>query len=158
MKLILICGIYSYSYVCILRSLVISIAKTVGAAVALLLGRTLLNRWVQNTLKNSPHLAEIYTAMGKDTFKLAVMLRLSPVPSWVNNYGLALTPISLKYVPVATLSRLRLPRTCIMCDSSRRFTINRLIRDFYFIRAEIFSSQPSLQDYPGSLEMFTLVP
>lgn len=35
--------------------------------------------------------------MGKDTFKLAIMLRLSPVPSWVNNYGLSLTPISLRY-------------------------------------------------------------
>lgn len=69
-----------------------------GAATALLLGRTLLNRWVQNTLKNHPHFSEVYTAMGKDTFKLAVMLRLSPVPSWVNNYGLALTPISFKYV------------------------------------------------------------
>lgn len=75
----------------------ISVGKTLGAAAALILGRTLLNSWVQNTLKNHPHFSEVYSAMGKDTFKLAVMLRLSPVPSWVNNYGLALTPISLKY-------------------------------------------------------------
>jgi uncharacterized membrane protein YdjX (TVP38/TMEM64 family) len=84
-------------------STVISIAKTVGAAAALLLGRTLLQQWVQNTLKNSPHFSEVYNAMGKDTFKLAIMLRLSPVPSWVNNYGLSLTPITLKEFFLATI-------------------------------------------------------
>lgn len=83
----------------------ISVAKTFGAAAALLLGRTLLNRWVQNVLKNYPQFTEVYATMGKDTFKLAILLRLSPVPSWVNNYGLALTPISYRYVAISFCTR-----------------------------------------------------
>lgn len=74
------------------------IAKTCGASLGFFLGRTLLKDWVTKKLSESTIFSEVYKEMNAETFRLAVLLRLSPIPSWVNNYGLAITPISFKYV------------------------------------------------------------
>lgn len=41
--------------------------------------------------------------ISKEGFKFAVLLRLSPLPSWINTYGLALTNIPFPSYVAATL-------------------------------------------------------
>eukprot|EP01087_Luapelamoeba_hula_P017775 TRINITY_DN562_c2_g1_i3.p2 TRINITY_DN562_c2_g1~~TRINITY_DN562_c2_g1_i3.p2 ORF type:complete len:150 (+),score=38.98 TRINITY_DN562_c2_g1_i3:767-1216(+) len=41
--------------------------------------------------------------MKTEQWKWALLLRLSPVPSWVNNYGLALTPVGFPAYLVSTV-------------------------------------------------------
>ena len=45
----------------------------------------------------------MFEQIGADGQRFAMLLRLSPVPSWVANYGLALTPISYSTFVGATL-------------------------------------------------------
>lgn len=85
-------------------TLLIITAKTCGAALAFFLGRTFLRDWIERKLDESPRFSTVYKEMDTDTFKLAVLLRLSPIPSWVNNYGLALTPITFKEFCTATFA------------------------------------------------------
>lgn len=72
----------------------IAFAKTSGASICFLLGRYYLREWIELKLKESKSFSSIYNEMKADTIKLAIVLRLSPIPSWLNNYGLSLTPIS----------------------------------------------------------------
>jgi len=78
-------------------------AKALGACIAFLLGRTLLRNWVQQKVAGNDRFQNIYKNISTSGWRFAFLLRLSPVPSWVNNYGLALTEIKFSHFLLATV-------------------------------------------------------
>jgi len=83
--------------------ILILISKSIGGGLGFLLGRNFFRKWVQEKLVDSPKLQKIFSLIGKDGWKIALFLRISPLPSWLNTYGLALTPISFKDFMIATI-------------------------------------------------------
>eukprot|EP01116_Phalansterium_solitarium_P011215 TRINITY_DN26833_c0_g1_i1.p1 TRINITY_DN26833_c0_g1~~TRINITY_DN26833_c0_g1_i1.p1 ORF type:complete len:290 (-),score=53.98 TRINITY_DN26833_c0_g1_i1:270-1139(-) len=83
--------------------LIVLAAKTFGACIAFLLGRTLLRNWVRAKVAGNERFSNVYKNIGKDGWKFAFLLRLSPLPSWLNNYGLALTEIKFSAFIAATM-------------------------------------------------------
>jgi kynurenine 3-monooxygenase len=80
-------------------TIIIALAKVGGACVSFMLGRYFLRNWVEGMLSNSERFNKVYGSMKVDSFRIAILLRLSPFPpSWVNNYALAISPISFKSV------------------------------------------------------------
>lgn len=70
-------------------------ASVIGATCAFLLGRTLLRDWAEKKVGGSPRMRAIDTAIGREGFKLVLLLRLSPLfPFNVLNYALSLTRVS----------------------------------------------------------------
>eukprot|EP00980_Cylindrotheca_fusiformis_P001451 scaffold345_cov134-Cylindrotheca_fusiformis.AAC.62 len=66
---------------------VVLISASVAAAVSFIIGRTLLRDWVENILEDYPKFAKIDRAIGKEGFRLMLLLRLSPVfPFALSNY------------------------------------------------------------------------
>lgn len=73
-------------------------ASVAGATCAFLLGRTLLRDWAAARVGESPRLRAVDAAVGREGFKIVLLLRLSPLlPFNVLNYAL-----SLSKVPVGT--------------------------------------------------------
>ncbi len=83
-------------------------ASVAGATCAFLLGRTLLRGWAERTVGSSPRVQAIDAAIGREGFKLVMLLRLSPLfPFNVLNYALSLTQVSLgRYVLASALGML----------------------------------------------------
>ncbi len=72
--------------------LVASPASVLAAAVAFLLGRTVLRDWIRKRIAGYPRARALDTAIGTNSFKLILLLRLSPViPFNVLNYALGLS-------------------------------------------------------------------
>ncbi|HUE84450.1 MAG TPA: VTT domain-containing protein [Vicinamibacterales bacterium] len=61
--------------------LVASPASVLAATAAFLLGRTALRGWVQRTIAGAARTRALSRAIGKDSFRLILLLRLSPRPS-----------------------------------------------------------------------------
>jgi uncharacterized membrane protein YdjX (TVP38/TMEM64 family) len=106
--------------------LVASPASVLAATVAFLLGRTVLRDWVRKTIAASPTLGAIDRAIGKNSLKLILLLRLSPlIPFNVLNYALGLSDANLGRYVVASLVGM-LPGTFlyglswVACHHSRR--------------------------------------
>jgi uncharacterized membrane protein YdjX (TVP38/TMEM64 family) len=77
-------------------TLVVSLAGTLGAGLAFLLGRTLLRNWVEGQLTRRPRCRALVEAVGRQGFQIVFLTRLSPVvPSNFLNYvfGLTRTPL-----------------------------------------------------------------
>ncbi len=73
-----------------------SIASTIGATVAFVLGRFFLRDWVQKKAATNPRIAAIDDAVGKEGAKVIFLLRLSPlVPFSISNYVYGLTKVKL---------------------------------------------------------------
>jgi len=76
--------------------LVASPASVLAATVAFLLARTVLRGWIQKKVERSPKTRALDRAIGKNSFKLILLLRLSPViPFNVLNYMLGLSDARL---------------------------------------------------------------
>jgi len=76
--------------------LVVSIASTIGACLAFILGKTFLRTWVEETIKDYPVFNAIDGAIAKRGLMMVLLLRLSPIiPFNILNYGLSVTSISL---------------------------------------------------------------
>jgi len=72
--------------------LVASPASVLGATVAFLLGRTTLRDWIRKQTARSPKARALDKAIGKNSFKLILLLRLSPlIPFNILNYALGLS-------------------------------------------------------------------
>lgn len=72
--------------------LVASPASVVAATVAFLLGRTVLRDWIKKKIAQSPRARALDTAIGRNSFRLILLLRLSPViPFNILNYALGLS-------------------------------------------------------------------
>jgi uncharacterized membrane protein YdjX (TVP38/TMEM64 family) len=82
---------------------VASPASVAGATTAFLLGRTLLRGWAEQRVGESPRLRAIDAAVGREGFKIVLLLRLSPLfPFNVLNYALSLTPVRPRTFVVAS--------------------------------------------------------
>jgi uncharacterized membrane protein YdjX (TVP38/TMEM64 family) len=76
-------------------ALTVSIGSTLGAAAAFLVGRTLARKWIADKVTGNKKFAAIDEAVGKEGFKLVLLLRLSPIfPFNLLNYALGLTRVS----------------------------------------------------------------
>jgi uncharacterized membrane protein YdjX (TVP38/TMEM64 family) len=81
-----------FAYGPIAGLLVASPASLLAATTAFLLGRTVLRGWVQKKIAASPHSMALDHAIGRNSFKLIVLLRLSPlIPFNLLNYVLGLS-------------------------------------------------------------------
>jgi uncharacterized membrane protein YdjX (TVP38/TMEM64 family) len=77
-------------------ALTASVAGTLGAGLAFLLGRTLMRPWAQAQLSRRPRCQALVQAVGRRGFQVVFLTRLSPViPSNFLNYVFGLTPTSL---------------------------------------------------------------
>lgn len=80
--------------------LVASPASVLAATTAFVLGRTILRDWIRRKIARSPKARAIDRAVERNSFKLIVLLRLSPViPFNMLNYALGLSNANLgRYV------------------------------------------------------------
>ena len=78
-------------------SICVSIAATLGATAAFLVGRYLARGWVSEKLEGNPKFKAIDQAVGKEGWKIVFLTRLSPVfPFNLLNYAYGLTSVSLR--------------------------------------------------------------
>jgi uncharacterized membrane protein YdjX (TVP38/TMEM64 family) len=88
--------------------LVASPASVLAATAAFLLGRTVLRGWIQKRLARSPKTRALDRAIGTNSFKLILLLRLSPlIPFNLLNYILGLSDVPLRrYVTASFIGML----------------------------------------------------
>lgn len=73
---------------------VVSVASTLGATLAFLLGRTVARGWISDKLQGRRGFAAVDRAVERAGFKMVLLLRLSPIfPFIVLNYALGLTRV-----------------------------------------------------------------
>ena len=83
--------------------LVASPASVLGATMAFLLSRTMLRDWIQKQTARFPKARALDKAIGKNSFRLILLLRLSPlIPFNVLNYALGLSDAHLGRYIVAS--------------------------------------------------------
>jgi len=77
-------------------TLAVSVASTLGATAAFLVGRYVARGWVASKTGNSPRFASIDSAVGREGWKIVLLTRLSPIfPFNLLNYAYGLTGVSL---------------------------------------------------------------
>lgn len=82
---------------------VASPASVAGATCAFLLGRTLLRDWAAARVGRSPRLRLIDAAVGREAFKIVLLLRLSPLfPFNLLNYALSLSKVRVSTYVLAS--------------------------------------------------------
>ncbi len=78
-------------------SIYISIASTIGATAAFLVGRYLARDWVASKVEGNERFAAIDRAVGREGWKIVGLTRLSPIfPFNLSNYAYGLTKVSLR--------------------------------------------------------------
>ncbi|MEA5509670.1 TVP38/TMEM64 family protein [Crocosphaera sp. UHCC 0190] len=78
-------------------SILVSIASTLGATVAFLIGRYLARGWVIKQLEKYPKFQAIDNAVAQEGWKIVGLTRLSPLfPFVILNYAFGITKVSLK--------------------------------------------------------------
>lgn len=78
-------------------SIYVSIASTLGATGAFLVGRFLARDWVTRKIAANPRFTEMDQAIANDGWKIVGLMRLSPIfPFTLLNYALGLTRIPLR--------------------------------------------------------------
>lgn len=79
-------------------TLVVLLSASVAATVSFVIGRTLLRGYVEGLLEEYPQMRKIDKAIGKEGFKLMLLLRVSPIfPFALSNYLYGAT--SVKFWP-----------------------------------------------------------
>lgn len=87
----------------IVGTITVSVASTLGAAAAFLLGRSLARDWIERIVARSATFQAIDTAVQKNGWKIVLLLRLSPLlPFNVLNNALGLTKVSFFEYVVAS--------------------------------------------------------
>ncbi|MCY2924239.1 MAG: VTT domain-containing protein [Planctomycetota bacterium] len=90
----------------------VSAGTTLGAAAAFLIGRSVFRPLVVRRLAGHPRFAAVDAAIGDNGFKVVLLTRLSPAPSFVMNYLFSLTRV--RFGPYLLASWLgMLPRTLV---------------------------------------------
>jgi len=83
--------------------LVASPASVLAATVAFLLSRTILRDWIRKRIDRYPKARALDAAIGANSFKLILLLRLSPViPFNILNYALGLSDANVRRYVVAS--------------------------------------------------------
>jgi uncharacterized membrane protein YdjX (TVP38/TMEM64 family) len=86
-----------YLYHLVLGTILISIASTLGATSAFLLGRTLLRGWVKRKVEARPRFRALDEAVRSQGFKIVLLTRLSPAfPFNLLNYAYGITNVRLR--------------------------------------------------------------
>jgi uncharacterized membrane protein YdjX (TVP38/TMEM64 family) len=81
----------------VLGSIYVTIAATLGAIFAFLIGRYLSQDWVCRKMENHPSFKAMNEAVKKDGWKIVLLTRLSPLfPFNLLNYAFGVTQVSLK--------------------------------------------------------------
>lgn len=84
-------------------SITVSIASTLGATAAMLVGRTLARRWVAGLVADHPRFAAVDAAVAHQGFKVVLLTRLSPVfPFNLLNFAYGLTRVSVRDFALAS--------------------------------------------------------
>jgi uncharacterized membrane protein YdjX (TVP38/TMEM64 family) len=84
-------------------AIVVSIAATLGATAAFLVGRYVARNWVARQLEAYPSFKTIDEAVAREGWKIVALTRLSPVfPFNLLNYAFGLTRVSLRDYVVAS--------------------------------------------------------
>lgn len=79
-------------------SIAVSIASTLGATAAFLIGRYLARGWVSKKISDNEKFRVIDEAVAREGWKIVLLTRLSPVfPFNMLNYAFGLTKVSLKH-------------------------------------------------------------
>lgn len=78
-------------------SILVSIASTLAATVAFLVGRYLARRWVVKQIEKQPRFLAIDQSVAKEGWKIVGLTRLSPIfPFVFLNYAFGITQVSLR--------------------------------------------------------------
>ncbi|MEZ4484928.1 MAG: TVP38/TMEM64 family protein [Syntrophotaleaceae bacterium] len=78
-------------------AIVVSIAATLGALCAFLIGRSLASDWVTARIAGNPRFLAVDQAVAREGWKIVGLTRLSPVfPFNLLNYAFGLTRVSLR--------------------------------------------------------------
>jgi uncharacterized membrane protein YdjX (TVP38/TMEM64 family) len=81
----------------VVGTITVSLASTLGAAAAFLLGRTLARGWIESSVARRPRFRALDEAAKRQGFKIVLLIRLSPVfPFNLLNYALGLTKVSFR--------------------------------------------------------------
>ena len=84
-------------------TITVSIASTLGACAAFVVGRTLARGWVEQKVAYRPKFKAIDEAVGKQGFKIVLLTRLSPIfPFNLLNYAYGLTKVKFWEYAVAS--------------------------------------------------------
>lgn len=84
-------------------AIVVSIAATLGATAAFLVGRYLARDWVARRLAAYPRFRAIDEAVGREGWKIVGLMRLSPAfPFNLLNYAFGLTRVPLRHYALAS--------------------------------------------------------
>lgn len=85
--------------------LVVTTSKTLSGILAWIVTRALFQDRIKSLILSSMNARMVYRAVEKEKnhFQLAMTLRLSPVPTWINNYVLSLSPISFLSFTLAAI-------------------------------------------------------
>ena len=84
-------------------SILVSIAATLGATAAMLVGRYFARDWVQRKLAGHPTFSSIDQAVEREGWKIVFLTRLSPAfPFFIVNYLYGLTRVRLRDYMLAT--------------------------------------------------------
>lgn len=90
-------------YGVILGTVYVSVASTLAATVAFLIGRYALRDWVGRKLASSDRLRAVDDAIGREGGKIVFLLRLSPLfPYSASNYIYSLTKVKLGHYVLAS--------------------------------------------------------
>ncbi|MCG8571081.1 MAG: TVP38/TMEM64 family protein [Spirochaetes bacterium] len=78
-------------------SIMVSVASTLGATLAFLVGRYFLRNWVEKQIAEKPNFLAVDKAVANEGWKIVGLTRLSPIfPFVFLNYAFGLTRVSLK--------------------------------------------------------------
>ncbi len=84
-------------------SIYVSIAATLGATAAFLVGRYFARGWVAARLEGNPKFKAIDDAVGREGWKIVILTRLSPIfPFNLLNYAYGLTKVTLRDYVIAS--------------------------------------------------------
>lgn len=87
----------------VIGTALVSPVSVAAATCAFLLGRTAAREWVARRIANAPRFAAVDHAVGREGFRIVLLLRLSPLfPFTLLNYALGLTRVRLRDFVVAS--------------------------------------------------------
>ena len=79
------------------------VSATIAASISFFIGRTFLREWAQKIASTSPRWRAIDTAIGREGFKVILLLRMSPLlPFAISNYLYGLTSVDFGSYLAAT--------------------------------------------------------
>jgi uncharacterized membrane protein YdjX (TVP38/TMEM64 family) len=84
-------------------SILVSLAATLAAAAAFLIGKRVARDWVARTMESRPGFRSLVQAVTDEGWKLVLLTRLSPVfPYTLLNYAFGLTPVKFTHYLIAS--------------------------------------------------------